>query len=277
MSACSTTTALLARTEPRAAPWLPRLIPAGPPRAPREEFRVARAIQQQLYPTAPRLAGFDLAGASYPAEETGGDYFDFIPLPDGRVGVVIGDVSGHGFGAALLMASTRAYLRAAARTHADVSALLTTVNHFLVEDMASEHFVTLSFAVLDPHRRSLVYVNAGHPPGYVLTASGAVKAVLESTDRPLGFDPDNGFSPSSSLELAPGDLVVFLTDGITEARAPDGTLFQGGRALDVVRSHLRDGARQIVTSLYHEVNAFCQDRPPHDDLTAVVIKVAAPA
>jgi serine phosphatase RsbU (regulator of sigma subunit) len=242
-------------------------------RATREQFRVARAIQQQLFPTAPCLVGYDLAGASYPAEETGGDYFDFIPMRDGSIGAVIGDVSGHGFGPALLMASTRAYLRALARTHTDISELLTVANRILVDDVGPDHFVTLSFAVLDPVRRSLVYASAGHPTGYLLNASGAVKASLKSTSPPLGFLPDNGFPRSGELILAAGDLLLFLTDGVLEARAPDGTAFGSQRALDIIRLYRREGAREIVTNLYHAVRAFCHNRPPRDDITAVVMKV----
>jgi serine phosphatase RsbU (regulator of sigma subunit) len=245
----------------------------GGSRLTRERSRVTRAIHRQLLPPAPRLVGFDVAGVSYPAEETGGDYFDFIPLPDGCMGIVVGDVCGHGFGSALLMASTRAYLRALARTHTDVSELLTIANDILVDDMGTDHFVTLSFAVLDPWKRSLVYASAGHPTGYILNAAGGVKAWLKSTSAPLGFLPDNGFPSSGELPLAPGDLLLFLTDGITEARAPDGTPFESQRALDVVRLYHRDSAQQIVSNLYHAVRAFSHCKPPRDDITAVVTKV----
>jgi sigma-B regulation protein RsbU (phosphoserine phosphatase) len=238
-----------------------------------EAFRVARAVQQSLFPTAPRLVGFDLAGVCYPCEATGGDYFDFIPLRDGCVGIVIGDVCGHGFGSALLMASTRAYLRALARTYTDLSELLTVANRILAEDIGEDRFVTLSFAVLDPRKRSLVYASAGHPTGYVLDAAGGVKAWLESTSPPLGLLPDNDFPASGVLTLDPGDLVLFLTDGVTEAQAPDGTPFRCERALDIIRVYHRDSAQQIVTNLYHAVRAFSHNRPPRDDITAVVTKV----
>jgi sigma-B regulation protein RsbU (phosphoserine phosphatase) len=260
-------------TEANPSSRLARRGSAAGRRATREQFRVARAVQQQLFPAAPRVAGFDLGGASYPVEETGGDYFDFIPMGGGCVGIAVGDVSGHGFGPALLMASTRAYLRALARTHTDISELLTTVNGVLADDLADDHFVTLSFAVLDPWKRSLVYASAGHTTGYILNSAGAVKASLTSTSAPLGFLPDNGFPTSGELPLAPGDLILFLTDGITEAQAPDGTAFGSQRALDVVRRHQGESAQQIVGHLYQAVRAFCQDQCPHDDLTAVVTKV----
>src|SRR5205823_5922806 len=140
-------------------------------RAKEVEFRVARGIQQQLFPrTAPGVAGFDIGGASYPAEATGGDYFDYIPLCDGALAVAIGDVSGHGLGPALLMASLRASLRALARVHADVGEILRLANTTLSED-AGEHFVTLFLARLDPHSHSLVYASAVHEAGYLLDSA----------------------------------------------------------------------------------------------------------
>ena len=235
---------------------------------------MAHAIQQQLFPASLRLRGFDLGGASYPAQATGGDYFDFIPLGDGRLGIVIGDVSGHGLGPALLMASTRAYLRVLARTHTNVSDILAIANRVLADDLGTSHFVTLSFAVLDPRTRALEYASAGHPTGYVLDAAGEVKASLPSTACPLGFLPEEQFPPGEGLTLEPGDLVLFLTDGVVEARAPDGTVFGNSRALDIVRLYRADPGQRIVENLYHAVRAFCHNRAPVDDITAVVTKVA---
>ena len=241
--------------------------------ATREELRIAREIQQKLFPAAPRVAGFDIGGTSYPAALTGGDYFDFIPLPDGTLGVVVGDVSGHGFGPALLMASTRAYLRGLAQTHADPTEILTRANRVLSDDTDGEPYVTLLFARLDPRSRSLVYASAGHPTGYVASSSGAVKERLESTGIPLGLLPEADFPSSSAVTLEPGDTVLLLTDGILEARAPNGILFGEKRALDTLRVYREDTARQLVNNLYHTVRAFTQNGPQHDDITAVSIKV----
>lgn len=237
---------------------------------------MARAIQQQLFPASPRILGFDLGGASYPAHATGGDYFDFIPLGDGRLGIVIGDVSGHGLGPALLMASTRAYLRALARTHTHVSDILGVANRVLADDLGTSHFVTLTFAVLDPRTRSLEYASAGHPTGYVLDADGEVKATLPSTACPLGFLAEEQFPTGEGQILEPGDLVLFLTDGIVESRAPDGTVFGNERALDIVRLYRAEPGQSIVENLYHAVRAFCHNRAPLDDITAVVTKVDPP-
>jgi PAS domain S-box-containing protein len=153
------------------------------------ELRLARRVQQRLYPHAmPRVPGYDIAGASDPAAATGGDHFDFIPMGDDRLGVVIGDVSGHGFGPALIMAETRAYLRALAWTHADPGAILTLANRILTGDIA-DRFITLLAVRLDLATRSLAYANAGHVAGFVLDAAGTVKARLEPGSPPWGSSP----------------------------------------------------------------------------------------
>src|SRR5437016_1868962 len=155
-----------------------------------EQFRVAREIQQRLFPkSAPQSEVFDIAGASYPAEATGGDYFDYVPMADGCLGVVVADVTGHGVGPALWMAETRAYLRTLAINATDVGEILTRANRVLAEDVDFERFVTLILAKLDPKSLTLVYTSAGHPTGYVIEPSGNVKALPRRTGVPLGLPP----------------------------------------------------------------------------------------
>ncbi len=242
----------------------------------REEMRLARQIQQKLFPVAPLpLPGFDISGASYPAEATGGDYFDYIPLRDGSLGVVIGDVCGHGFGPALLMAELRAYLRAFLMTHTDVGEIVGLLNRVLASDAPEGHFATLLLARLDPRTRSFAYVSAGHPAGYVLDPKGAVKAVLPSTDMPLGIMPDTRFTAAPALTLEPGEGVLLLTDGIMEAHSLDEVLFGDQRTLETVGANWHRSARQIVDSLYGAVRTFCGITTQLDDMTAIVIKVDA--
>jgi PAS domain S-box-containing protein len=236
------------------------------------ELSLARAIQQRRLPkAAPALAGFDIGAASHPAKETGGDYLDFIPLPDGSLGIAVGDASGHGIGAALLMAETRAYVRALARTDTDIGRVLSLVNRHVGEDIGDD-FVTLVFARLDPRTRSLVYSSAGHWPGYVLDGRGEVKRALDSTGLPLGLDPTATFPDGAALTLAPGDLVLLLTDGIVEAISPAGPQFGMARALECVRVHRGATSGEIVAALFDEVRAFSHDLQI-DDMTVVVIKV----
>jgi serine phosphatase RsbU (regulator of sigma subunit) len=238
------------------------------------ELRVARQIQQRLFPShAPGLTGFDIAGASFPASETSGDYYDFIPMLTGGLAVVIGDVSGHGMGPALLMADARAYLRALALTCSDVGDILTRANNAILADTADEHFVTLFFGRIDPETRTLVYASAGHTTGYVLAASGDVRAELGSTEMPLGIMADATFLHGEPLALQMGDLLVLLTDGIVEAASSDCRVFGYDRAIATVRAHQNQPARAIVDALYREVQEFAAGQPQRDDITAVVVKV----
>jgi PAS domain S-box-containing protein len=241
------------------------------------EMRGARRIQQKLFPVAaPELAGFDIGGTSSAVGAAGGDYFDYLRMPDQGVGIAIGDVSGHGFGPALLMASVRAYLRGLARSHADVGEILRFANRLLTDDVDGEDYVTLFLARLDPQTRSFVYANAGHPPGYLFDRSGAVKRCLESTGVPLGILPEWSYPPSDVMTLEPGDLVLLVTDGINEAAAPDGTMFcppgRPERAFDVVRANRSRTAQEIVGALCAAVRDHCKGNPPLDDITVIVIK-----
>jgi serine phosphatase RsbU (regulator of sigma subunit) len=245
-------------------------------RATEVKLHMARQIQQNLFPAAaPAMPGFDIAGASYCAEATGGDYFDYFPMLDECLGIVIADVSGHGFGPALLMASTRAYLRALAQTHRSVGSILTLANRFLLREVGEDGFVTLLLARLNPHTRSLVYASAGHQTGYIFDPGGKVKMLLESTGFPLGIVPDDEFLDAAEIELQPGDIILLITDGIVEARANDETAFGRERALEIVRL-LRDRpAQEIIVALCRSVRDFCKDKTLIDDVTVIVIKVAA--
>jgi phosphoserine phosphatase RsbU/P len=237
-------------------------------------MRIARIIQQRLFPTrSPACPGFDIWGASYPAEETGGDYFDYIPISGPTTDIVVGDVSGHGYGPALIMAATRAYLRALATTRVRFEELLAAVNRVLAADVGGEHFVTLLLARLDPDARTLFYTGAGHPPGYILDDSGAVRAQLVSTSPPLGIMDEGDFLPEPPVILRPGDLVFLYTDGVVEAMGPDGSLFGIERTLDVIRSNQGESACDIVQALELANRRFAEPERRHDDFTAIVIKV----
>ncbi|MBI3875404.1 MAG: SpoIIE family protein phosphatase, partial [Verrucomicrobia bacterium] len=191
-----------------------------------EQFRVAREIQERLFPKAsPQLPGFDIAGASFPAEATGGDYFDYLPMLHDGLGVVVGDVTGHGMGPALLMAETRAYLRIVALNRDDAGEVLTRANLVLAEDVGYERYVTVLLARLEPAARRLAYASAGHPPGYVLAADGEARLQLKRTGPPLGLKADTNYQSSPAITLAPGEIVLLLTDGIEEALSPANEFF----------------------------------------------------
>ena len=240
-----------------------------------EQLRLARSIQRSYFPkTSPVVPGFDLGGASYPAEETGGDYYDYFQVADGQVVIAVGDVSGHGIGPALVMSQTRAYLQALLLLGLGVGELATRLNDFLLADGQEARFVTLFLAQLDPRSGSFVYASAGHR-GYVLGPGDQVQS-LDATGVPLGILP--GCVPSAPLRKLQRGQVVFLpTDGVEDSESPQGVPFGIDRALDVVRANRHRSAAEIVDTLYQSVRGFAQDAPQQDDITAVVLKVVDPA
>lgn len=234
----------------------------------------AQRIQAHLLPEAPQmLPGCDVAGDSQPADFTGGDYFDYLVLPDHSMGFVVGDVSGHGLGPALVMAMIHAHLRSLVKMHSDLSEMVGSANEFLIGEEEEEIFVTLFFGALDPPTKWFRYVSAGHPPGYVLDRTGKVKCRLESTSLPLGILADVTFPMGQAVQLEQGDLVLLLTDGIPEAASPAGEMFGIARALELVRENRQKPAREIIRCLYEEVRRFSGGEKLIDDMTSIVIKI----
>lgn len=238
-----------------------------------EQLRLARKIQQSYFPSMPPVVpGYDLAGASFAADETGGDYFDYFPMPSGNIGVVVADVSGHGFGPALVMSQTRAYLHALLPLGLDVSELATRLNNFLVTDGPDARYVTLFLAQLDPRDGRFTYASAGHE--CILIGAGDRVQFLESTGMPLGIL--SGRVPAARpLTLEQGQMVLFLTDGVAETESPQEVPFGMERILDVVRAHRHRPAAEIVEVLYRSVRDHAQNAPQQDDITAVILKVDA--
>ncbi len=238
------------------------------------QLATAQKIQERLLPQdAPRLPGFDVAGLLCPAEFAAGDYFDYLRMRDGTLGLAIGDVSGHGFAPSLIMACTHVLLRSLAEARSDLGEILTLANSVLIRETDEYRFVTLMFACLDPRSRSLAYVNAGHPTGYVLDASGNIRARMNSTHLPLGILPGVNYSATGPIALEPGDTVLLLTDGFAESRSSDGTVFGTERVLEFVRANLHTGARQIADALCQAVREFSQRKTLRDDMTVIVVKV----
>ncbi|HNV00212.1 MAG: SpoIIE family protein phosphatase [Verrucomicrobia bacterium] len=246
-------------------------------RARDEEFRVAREIQRRLFPEQPPvIPGYDIAGSSFPADEAGGDYFDYIEMPEAGLGIVVGDVAGHGMGPALIMAETRAYLRIVAFNHQRPCEALTRANRVLADDLGqSDRFVTVFFARIDAATRTLLYSSAGHPAAYLLDASGGLKRRLARTGPALGLDEDTRYQDAPGVTLDAGDLLVVLTDGVTEAVDAQGNLFGADRVLEVVRSHQHLPAQVIVKALCAATRAFADGGRQTDDVTVLVVKALA--
>jgi serine phosphatase RsbU (regulator of sigma subunit) len=237
------------------------------------ELLAAQKIQERLLPTVmPQVPGYDIAGASHPAEFAGGDCFDFLTFADGTLGVVIGDVSGHGFSSALLMASTHAHLRSTSAAHSRIEDVLARVNSFISGEVEAGRFITLFLCRIDVGPGEFSYASAGHCTGYVLTASAGVKAALSSTTIPLGIDRDTVFSTARSIKLDVGDIVLLCTDGVLEAMSADEELFGEDRALGLVREQSDLTASEIIARLYDAVRVFAGSDTLVDDFTVVIVK-----
>ena len=240
------------------------------------QLTAAQRIQEHILPTsAPEVPGFDIAGGLIPAEYAAGDYFDFLWLPDGSLGLIVGDVCGHGVSSALLMATTAAHIRSFAEDHSDVQEIMEHTNSILCREIEDCWFVTMVFARLDPASRTLQSVNAGHPSGYVLSQSGEVKATLESGSLPLGILSDSEFPVTGSVQLETNDTVLLVTDGVLEAHTSSDKFFGADQMLEIVRTNLHRQADEIVEHLQAEVANFTESHERQDDVTVVVMKVSA--
>ncbi|MGE3309134.1 MAG: SpoIIE family protein phosphatase [Limisphaerales bacterium] len=248
-------------------------------RAREEQMRAAREIQQRLFPKqSPTVPGYDLAGMSVPADATGGDYYDFLPMTDGMVGLVVADVSGHGLGPCLLMMETRAQLRVVARNRIDPGEILARANRVIAEDTEGQNYVTALLVRLDPARNELVHASAGHPAALVIGADGTVKERLKRTGGPLGFVQRTPAASAAPVRLERGDVLLLYTDGIKEARPgapganPDDE-FGTDRMIEVVRANLGRTARELIQLLVDAARSYSAPAPLEDDLTLLVVKV----
>ena len=237
------------------------------------QLRLAREVQQRFYTgTAISVAGFDIARATYPAKETGGDYLDLFSMPDGRTCIGVGDVSGHGLYSALVMALTRAYVRAFAQVEADLAKILSNVNHMLIADLEENRFVTLLLVCLDGSSGSLSYASAGHVPGFLMNGFGKIEHVLESSGPPLGIFDDSHFV-TSAVPLAQQQIVILLTDGVTETTDSEDVQFGTDGVLEYVRAHRQDSASVLAEGIYRAARSFAGGNPQHDDVAEVIVRV----
>lgn len=240
------------------------------------EVEIAREVQERLFPQELLpVAGLDYCGACRPALGVGGDYYDFLSLPGGELGVAIGDVSGKGIGAALLMAGLQASLRAEATRTAsqDLASLIANVNRLVYQSSTSNRYATLFYAQYDPSSQMLTYVNAGHNPPMLfrkgeevirLATGGTVVGLLETFPY-----------QQASLKLGPGDLFVAFTDGISETMNASDEEWGEERLIQAVETHIASPAKELLSQIVAAADAFAGGADQHDDMTLVIIRMGS--
>ena len=243
-----------------------------------QSLALAGAIQQRLLPKeAPKAPGFDMAGLCRYSDETGGDYYDFIQFEQNgsdQINIILGDVTGHGLSAALMMASARAMLRSNIR-HApgDISTILYEFNNELTADSDPDKFITLFLGVLDIKKKTITWASGGHDPAIRYTAKTQEIEQLAADGLPVGFLRDTPFESSGPLRLEPGDILLIGTDGIWEAENEHDEMFGKERLHRLVNKNKDKSAAEICRIIVDSVLEFCGTKKPQDDVTVVIVKV----
>ena len=233
-----------------------------------QEFEQAAEVQRWLLPAeAPVVAGVDLAGQAVPCRAVGGDYYDFLAYPDGKVGLVIADVAGKGMPAAMMMTGLQAKVQALAESAVEPEALVGRLNRSLCATYPDNRFVTLFYCVLDPRNGELTYCNAGHNPPLLLRPGDDVVR-LEEGGPVLGVLPAARFL-GERVRFEPGDVLLLYSDGVTEAVNPAGEEFGEERLVGILKREGYATAQAIVTSVYEAVQAWTEGQPAADDITVV--------
>ncbi len=235
------------------------------------ELELATEIQQRFQPSeAPKMEGYQLQGISFSCYEIGGDYYDFIKMHDGKMLIALGDVSGKGTAAALLMSSVHAAIHAQVAAKSPLDEMISSVNLYLAENTPANRFVTLFIAILDPLTGNLQYINAGHNPPLVGRINGDIEQ-LSSGGLPLGLLPMADYEVGET-KLNAGEAIIIYSDGVSEANNIREEEFGMDRLIDVVRRNLHGSAAGIRDKVESALSAFTQTAPANDDITLVIVK-----
>lgn len=239
----------------------------------KQSMEMARRIQRGFLPERlPDIPGYEVAAWWHPAEFVSGDYYDWLDMPDGRTCFVVGDVSGHGLGPSLIMASLRAMLHVLARTVVDPVRCVELLAESIAPDLNHSHFVSFLMVSLDPATHEVSFANAGHAPALHFRRGARGFERLQATRLPLGFPGIHVGDVTSRLPMEAGDILILGTDGIVEVRDAAGTMFGTDRLRGIVQDACDRPATQIVAAVRAAVEAFRGHNPPDDDSTLVVVK-----
>lgn len=239
----------------------------------KKSLQIAQGIQRRLLPRDfPPVPGYEVRGWTLAADETGGDYFDTLLMPDGKLMIAIGDVSGHGVGPALIMATTRAFLRSLAQSYHDPGEILFRLNNLLVNDVDSGSFVTLFVGILDPATGEMPYSSAGHDPPLLYQAATGKFLELDSTGLPLGLLEGTDFPQAPCPTFRDGDLLVLTTDGVWEAMDGNNQPYGRERLMQRIIAELHKPAEELMQAIYEDVKAFCGPVAQRDDITMLVLR-----
>jgi phosphoserine phosphatase len=237
------------------------------------DLAIARGIQQQLLPArAPVVPGFELAGWNRPADQTGGDFYDYQGLEGGQVAITLADVTGHGIGPALLAAECRALLRSSLALTSDLPRVVPLVNDLLAADVAEGRFVTAFIGLLHPEENRCVYISAGQGPIFFFQRATGLIRELPTSGVPLGILPGMSFDSTRPILFDPGDLLLLCTDGFVEWPNASGERWGNEAVHRVIQQHHHLPAADLIAKLYQDCLDFAAGAPQKDDLTAVVVK-----
>jgi len=244
----------------------------------KKALALAGEVQKSLLPQdRPRVKGLDIAGRNVSCDEIGGDYFDFLWRRDSKKGpfsVVVGDISGHGVDSALLMTTARAFLRMRASQPGTISEIITAMNRHLTQDvLESGRFMTLFYLTIDPEKKRLDWVRAGHDPALVYDPIDDEFEELKGSGMALGVNEGFDYEQNHRNGLANGQIIAVGTDGIWEAVNRDGEMFGKERLRNVIRQNSKAAAGDILSAVYDELNQFTLGQKTEDDITLVIIKV----
>jgi serine phosphatase RsbU (regulator of sigma subunit) len=237
------------------------------------ELESARFVQQSLLPReSPELAGYDLAGWNKPADQTGGDYYSWQQLTDGRTVFMLADVTGHGISSALMAAACHAYAQASIAQDSDLDAIVTRINRLLCADLPSGKLITFVAGALDSGTANVELLSAGHAPLLLYSAAQDQVHSFEAHGVPFGIFRSMAYGPAQRIQLAPGDMLVLITDGFFEWTNVTGEDFGFDRLHAAIRAARDLGAAEVISSLHAAVTRFAGETAQQDDLTAVVLK-----